>query len=65
MLSNPAAFKSRIRVGIVGCRRSRSYAETMVAGRLLGSTVTMTRAGRPHATRAALRFALTLITKAS
>jgi hypothetical protein len=30
--SNPAAFKSRINVGTVGCRRSRSYAEIIVAG---------------------------------
>ena len=30
--SNPAALNSRIRGGRVGCRRSRSYAEIMVAG---------------------------------
>jgi hypothetical protein len=32
LTSNPAAFKSRVRVGMVGCRRSRSYAEIIVAG---------------------------------
>jgi hypothetical protein len=30
--SNPAARKSRISVGSVGCRRDRSYAEIIVAG---------------------------------
>src|SRR5580704_6409478 len=30
--SNPAAAKSRISVGSVGCRRDRSYAEIIVAG---------------------------------